>query len=338
VLLALHGWYDYIGRFAFNYRARAFDKTWKAFPCARLPEVQALAKTPDPGMQWGVGFHRSVLEKTYPVDMSWPEMHRRIRYAKDKGFRVAVYFADGILACDGVQETFDPSKVLRWGGWRGPEVSGKPYAQNPLHPEVRDFYLSYMDALLGELGKVADAFIWDETFYVKTGDLGNADYPGYADRAMMHLVRDVAARVAAAGPQLALFSSDNLGPGRPGAFPTALGAHGTYQDCSSLPQYWPYGLFSNYRNNLWSCNWYPITGFALTKYAVRTFDTPVTISNGYGDGVSLRDMAPATLKQFLDLFDERKQRRQHLTWLEDRDGVATYRGKPLRSRKELMGG
>lgn len=338
VLLALHGWYDYIGRFAFNYRARAFDKTWKAFPCARLPEVQALAKTPDPGMQWGVGFHRSVLEKTYPVDMSWPEMHRRIRYAKDKGFRVAVYFADGILACDGVKETFDPSKVLRWGGWRGPEVSGKPYAQNPLHPEVRDFYLSYMDALLGELGKVADAFIWDETFYVKTGDLGNAAYPGYADRAMMHLVRDVAARVAAAGPNLALFSSDNLSPGRLGSFPTALGAHGTYQDCSSLPQFWPYGLFSNYRNNLWSCNWYPITGFALTKYAAQTFDTPVTISNGYGDGVSLRDMPPETLKQFLDLFNERKQRRQNLTWLEEKDGVATYRGQPLKSRKALMGG
>jgi hypothetical protein len=337
VLLALHGWYDYIGRFAFNYRARAFDKTWKAFPCARLPEVQALAKSPDPGMKWGVGFHRNVLEQTYPVDMSWPEMRRRISYARSKGFRVAVYFADGILACDGVTGTFDPSKVLRWGGWRGPEVIGKPYAQNPLHPEVRGFYLAYIDALLGEVGKLADAFIWDETFYVKTGDLGNDAYPGYADRAMMHLVRDVTARVSAAGQNLALFSSDNLGPGRAGSFPTALGAHGTYQDSSSQPQYWPHGLFTNYRNNLWSCNWYPITGFALTKFAVDTFDTPVTISNGYGDGMGPANMPPATLKQFLDLFNERKQRRQHLGWLEEKDGVATYRGKPMRGRRELMG-
>lgn len=338
VLLALHGWYDYIGRFAFNYRTRSFDKTWKAFPCARLPEVQALAKTPDPGMKWGVGFHRNVVEKTYPVDMSWPEMHRRIRYAKQRGFRVAVYFADGILACDGVKETYDPSKVLRWGGWRGPEVSGKPYAQNPLHPEVRGYYLAYIDALLSEVGKLADAFIWDETFYVKTGDLGNDAYPGYADRAMMHLVRDVAARVAAAGPNLALFSSDNLGPGRAGSFPTAFGAHGTYQDSSSQPQYWPHGLFSNYRNNLWSCNWYPITGFALTKYSVETFDTPVTISNGYGDGVGPAAMSPETMKQFLDLFHERKQRRQQLTWLEEKDPAATYRGRPMRHRRELMGG
>ncbi|MCE5310144.1 MAG: hypothetical protein LLG20_21115 [Acidobacteriales bacterium] len=337
VLLALHGWYDYIGRYAFNYRSRSLDKTWKAFPCARLPEVQALAKAPDPGLKWGVGFHRNVLEKTYPVDMSWPEMQRRVRYAKNKGFRVAVYFADGILACDGVKETFDPSRVLRWGGWRGPEVSGKPYAQNPLHPDVRGFYLAYVDALLGELGRLADAFIWDETFYVKAGDLGNEAYPGYAGRAMMHLVRDVARRVAAAGPNLALFSSDNLGPGRDKTPPTALAAHGTYQDSSSQPQYWPYGLFSNYRNNLWSCNWYPITGFALTKYAADTFDTPVTISNGYGDGVSLPDIPPDTRKQFLDLFNERKQRRQILGWLEEKDGVATYRGKPMRSRRELMG-
>jgi len=337
VLLALHGWYDYIGRFAFNFRARSFDKTWKAFPCARLPEVQALAKTPDPGMKWGVGFHRNVLEKTYPVEMSWPEMHRRIRYAKEKGFRVAVYFADGILACDGVKETFDPSKVLRWGGWRGPEVSGRPYAQNPLHPEVRGFYLAYIDALLGEAAKLADAFIWDETFYVKTGDLGNDAYPGYADRAMMHLVRDVASRVAAASPNLALFASDNLGPGRTGVFPTALGAHGTYQDCSSQPQYFPYGLFSNYRNNLWSCNWFPITGFALTRYAVDTFDTPVTISNGYGDGVGPSAMNAETTRQFVDLFNQRKQRRQQLTWMEEKDGVATYRGKPMRHRRDLLG-
>jgi hypothetical protein len=63
----------------------------------------------------------------------------------------------------------------------------------------------------------------------------------------------------------------------------------------------------------------------------------VTISNGYGDGVSLSDMAPEMRKQFLDLFNERKQRRQHLTWLEEKDGVPTYRGKPMRSRKELMG-
>jgi hypothetical protein len=54
--------------------------------------------------------------------------------------------------------------------------------------------------------------------------------------------------------------------------------------------------------------------------------------------VSLRDMPPETLKQFLDLFSERKQRRQNLTWLEEKDGVATYRGQPLKSRKELMGG
>ena len=69
-------------------------------------------------------------------------MHRRIHYAKDKGFRVGIYYADGTNASDGVKEIYDPSKVLHWGGWEGPDTKGKTYAQNPLHPEVREFFLS----------------------------------------------------------------------------------------------------------------------------------------------------------------------------------------------------
>ena len=48
VLLALHGWYGYVGRYGFNYRARSLDRTWLAFANARAPEVQALAKRPTP--------------------------------------------------------------------------------------------------------------------------------------------------------------------------------------------------------------------------------------------------------------------------------------------------
>src|ERR1035438_4195583 len=84
-------------------------------------------------------------------------------------------------------------------------------------------------------------------------------------------------------------------------------AHGTYQDSSSLPDYWPYGLFPNFRNTLWSCNWYDITGFAFTRYAVETFDTPVAVSDGYGDNIRFADRDPKALQQFFDLFEQRKQ-------------------------------
>ena len=73
--------------------------------------------------------------------MSLANMHRRIYYAKDKGFRVGICYADGTSASDGLNDVFEPSKVLRWGGWEGPDTTGKTYAQNPLHPEVREFYL-----------------------------------------------------------------------------------------------------------------------------------------------------------------------------------------------------
>jgi hypothetical protein len=334
VLLALHGWYDYVGRYTFNARAGSLDKTWKAFPNSRAPEVQALAKRPDPGLQWGIGWHPRTLDNMVPVEMSWTDMHRRIRYAKSRGFRVALYFADGVLACDGLPGIFDPSKVLRWGGWSGPDTKGKSYSQNPLHPDVRAFYKAYMHALLAEVGKEVDAFIWDETFYVLGGDLGTAAAPGYADRAMMHLVREVASEVAAASPQLAFFTSDNLRPFKTDRqIPTALAAHGTYQDSSSLPQYWPCGLFTNFRNTLWSCNWYDITGFALTRYAVETFDTPVAVSDGYGDNIPFAGREPRVLQQFFDLFEQRKQRRMRLHWVDENN---TYRGKPLRTRRELM--
>jgi hypothetical protein len=261
-------------------------------------------------------------------------MRRRIRYAKSRGFRVALYYADGLVACDGLADIFEPSKVLRWGGWSGPDTKGKSYAQNPLHPDVYGFYKTYMQALLGEVGKEVDGFIWDETFQVLGGDLGTAAVPGYADRAMMHLVRDVASEVAAAGPQLAFFTSDNLRPFKTDRqIPTALAAHGTYQDSSSLPDYWPYGLFPNFRNTLWSCNWYDITGFAFTRYAVETFDTPVAVSDGYGDNIRFADRDPKALQQFFDLFEQRKRRRMRIHWVEENN---TYRGQPLRTKKELM--
>ena len=46
--LALHGWYDYVGRYAFDWHKGVFDKEWTAFPSALTPHVQALATFPHP--------------------------------------------------------------------------------------------------------------------------------------------------------------------------------------------------------------------------------------------------------------------------------------------------
>jgi hypothetical protein len=82
-----------------------------------------------------------------------------------------MYFADGMNAGEGLAD-FDPSCVLRWGGWQGPDSKGRSYMRNPLHPKVRAFYLDYTQALLAEFGQEVDALNWDETFHIPAGQLG----------------------------------------------------------------------------------------------------------------------------------------------------------------------
>jgi len=71
---------------------------------------------------WG---WRKILGSMRPVEMSLDEMHRRIRHAKQRGFRCVLYFGDGVNSGDGLSQIHDPGKVLAWGGWIGPETSGR---------------------------------------------------------------------------------------------------------------------------------------------------------------------------------------------------------------------
>jgi hypothetical protein len=218
-------------------------------------------------------------------------------------------------------------------GGRAPDTKGRTYAQNPLHPEVRDFYLKYIRALLDEFGKEVDGFIWDETYTVGTDDLGPEAAPGYASRGMMTLVKEVASEVAKFNPQLAFFASDDIGAWYQyeRSAPYALVAHGTYQDSWCTPVGWSYGLFPNYRNVLWSCNWAPITRFEYTRYAVETFGTPVAISNGaFGDDIGIGDMTDEQQKKILDLFNSRKRERMTIGWIEERSRNPEYEGKEVK--------
>ncbi len=335
VFLALHAWYDLVGHYTYNHPTHSFDKQWIALPSARDKEVQALGDAPEGWNSWY--WHKRALVDLQPVPMSIAEVHRRIKYAKDRGFRVGMYYADGLSSCDRGKPLADPTKVLHWGGWHGPDTLGKTYQQSPLHPGVRDFFKGYLQALIHEYGREVDGFIMDETFFVDPGDLGTPAYPGYADRAMMTLVKELAALVAVASQELVFFASDVIGVRNwIHKAPYALMAHATYQDSGSRPEAWPYGLFPNFRNTLWSCNWAPVSNFRYTKYGVETFDTPVTISNGCaGDDMGISEVSPEMLKAMIDLFDKRKTRRMDIGWIEENQGNFTYQGREVKYKSSL---
>jgi hypothetical protein len=330
VFLGLEGWMDYFGRYAFDWRKGVFDEEWTVFPRALDVHLDPLADLPDNGTE--IMFHKRSLQALRPVRTSRADIHRRIRYAKDKGFRVGMYYADGTNAGDGLKETYAPDKVLHWGGWGGPETSGRTYGQNPLHPEVREFYRKYIGALLDEYGKEVDGFIWDESFVVAPNELGPDATPGYAGQGMMTLMKEVAADVASFSSQLAFFASDDIGAARQfeQAAPYALVTHGTYQDSWCSASAWPYGLFPNYRNILWSHNWAPVTRFQYSRYGVETFAVPVPWSVSYvGDDIGISEMTAQQQKQIKDLFEKRKLERMEISWIEEGTANPEYQGKDV---------
>ncbi|HWE52675.1 MAG TPA: hypothetical protein VG273_22980 [Bryobacteraceae bacterium] len=329
VLFVLHGWYGYIGRYTYDHRSGSLAKRWAAFPQARAPGVQQLANQYKPANPYS--WRPEAVRALQPVELSLEEMHRRIRYGKDRGFRVALYYGDGLGACDGLKDIFDPSKVLRWGGWTLPDTLGRYYVQNPIHPDVRAFFQGYIQALLGEYGREVDGFVWDETFLITSGDLGTTQYPGYAARAMMRLVESLSVAVQEFRQELAFLTSDNLGL-RNHDVPCALVAHGTYQDSAMFPGAWAYGLFPNCRNVMWSCNWAPIRFLERTRYAAETFDAPVSISNGYGEDLGVSEMSHAALEKIVHLFDRRKSRRMEISWIQETGGAQRYQGRPVMPR------
>ena len=343
VVLALHGWYDLIGKYTFLPKTGALEKQWTAFPAARSPLVQSWGRGPDAGNPPtllgtpGYGWPRKSVEALEPVPMSLEEMHRRIRFAKERGFRVVLYFADGLNACDSLKDIYDPAKVLNWGGWEGPDTLGKVYAQNPIHPDVRAFYNGYIHSLLDEYGKELDGFVWDETYTVKPGAIGSGAAAGYADRALMTLMQEVAGAVAAY-PGMAFLSSDNIGYQKDiRNAPYCLMAHGTYQDSQCRPEAWPYAIFPNFRNTFWSCNWAPVTNFEFTRFGVENFDVPVSISNGsFGDDIGISDMTASQSKRVMDLFAARKQRQMRIRWIEERNPPRFYGGRSIENKYNIL--
>lgn len=310
--LCLHGWYDFLGRYSFEARTGKLDREWTAF------SNWSNARAAHPFGTIGGERVSMSFENCKPIKMSLEEVHHRLQYARSRGFRVGLYFADGVNAGEGLAD-FEPGRVLEWGGWQGADSRGKSYLQNPLHPAVRAFFLNYTAALLAEFGPDLDALVWDETFHVPCGRLGTEAWPGYADRAMMRLVREVAAVVEAYNRQhrrqIALLTSDCLGAfGAELKGPYALMSHGTFQDSWCQPVAWSHGTFANYRNVLWSCCWWPVTKWSWVEFGVREYQAPVSISNGWGDDKGFAELTAVQQGRVLQLFQWRKQQPTRLRW------------------------
>lgn len=310
ILLALHGWYDHVGQYCLDTKTGKLIEKWIVF--SNYEKVKGKKPLYDlDGVNVDVGFN-----ECRPVEMSLDEIHRRVDYAKSKGFKIGIYYSDGTNAGDGLSN-YQPQRELYTGGWVGPDTKGKVYCQNPLNPEVYHFYITYIHALLEEFGGNADAFIWDESFMVRISDIGKEPYGGYAARAMMRMMRDVVLEVQkyndANKKQIAFLASDNINFPKANFWaPYAIMSHGTFQDSHCRPDMWSYAIYPNYRNVVWSCCWWPISRWDWVEMGVKKYQAPVAISNGWGDNKGFSEMSQDMQKKVLDLFNHRKTFRTNL--------------------------
>ena len=290
VAVCLHGWYDYFQQYTYDPKDQKLLNEWTAFP------------------------------GTFKAPMSLAEMHRRLKFAKDLGFRVLLYFADGTNS-DGGSPNFRKDYVLKdktgktFPGWKGPDSLGQPWMMDPCVPELRDWYRGYLKALLNEYAKDVDGFVWDETFYIETNFISYTQpAPAYADRAMMSLVSELTKMVQSyhdRNPDLVFLASDL------GRTHYALVANGTYQDSAMREEDWGPSMFANYRNCLWSCNWFPLRQAKQNEIAAEKYGLPQGVSNGWEDNCGPSRMPSELLDDVLRRFtknvESKRERMRYLT-------------------------
>jgi hypothetical protein len=291
VALCLHGWYEDIGGYSYDESKKEIKPQWIA------------------------------MDRTRKIPMSREEVRRRLDLARELGFRTLLYFGTGVTQDSG-RPTYRPEWNLEGeqgkmpSPWVGPDTWGKLYVRNPAHPQVFQWYCDYLSALLKAFGPSLDGFVWDETFYVPMGVICRAPQPAYCDRAMFRLVKKLTAQVKAYDPQKVFLASDSPTAQRviPGY---AMVADGTYQDSGCWMSHWPFGLFPNWRNTLWSCNWSSISRFEKTKASVERYRVPVAISNGWNDDRGPSEWTDADREKILALFRWRLAQGPRVRYLPD---------------------
>lgn len=309
VCVCLHGWYDVIGRYSMNERSRTIEDAWTA--------LVHRSDTPAGALD--------------PVPMNRERICQMLRYARDRGFRTVLYYGDGLVAdSQWAAAHFPAEAVLKCGGWEV-GIASHAVILNPLHPDIRRWFTDYTKALLDAWGADLDGLVWDETYYITAGERGPAACPGYADRAWMTLMQEVARIAHAYRRDLAVLGSDCLGTAHSldtvEAVAYSLVVDGCWQDTECEPNSWAYGLFPNWRNVLWSCNWAPEQLRHFSEHGVRGFGAPVPTSNGYLESRGPSDMTPEQLDRTLALFAERVRNPRSPFWLtEDDPRIPHWRG------------
>lgn len=313
-ITALHAWYDVVGRFCYDPDTKRLDDSWTAFPFAdSVPSFASPITHPVvPGIPNGPANHGwRNLDKLQSVPMDWDNVRERLSYAKSRGIRTAFYVLTGMLSA-GNRDThiaqgtgLDIGPHWPGGWWSGPDLQGDSYIMNPLHPEVAERLLGYIDAVLEKVGDLTDALVMDESYYVHRGALGPAACPGYADRALMRLVQEIAKRCHAHRSDLAFFTSDELGMNflRYEYVPYSVYSDGIFHDAWCVPESWDAVRFPTWRNAAWSVNWAPVTNLEWTRWGVVAHGAPVSISNGsFGDDTGISEVTPEVREQIAELW------------------------------------
>jgi len=312
-LFTLHGWYDEVGRFCFDPTTGKLDEEWRVFPFIASEELLAreLVQQPENNLPRGYAFRN--LRDYRPLELNWAEVRKRLRHAKDLGFRTGFYLLTGLMALGDRELHVKDGTGLETEAvlWIGPDAVGRTYLMNPLHPEVRSRVLALTEALLERVGDLVDAMVIDEAYYIGYGELGPASCPGYADQAQASLIHELARLCHGYDPSLAVLTADHLGTqtleGK--AYPYSLFADGIYHDAWCHAQPWQACRLPAWRNVVWSCNWAPSTEILNTKWAVLAEDAPIAISNGcFGDDIGLADMSEEQRALIAELWKVRKSR------------------------------
>ena len=314
-LFCLHGWYDQIGRYCYDATTGQLDERWIAFPHIHHPELLKMQNRPPMTIGVPPAYTFRNLEHYHPVNLSWEDLRARILYARERGFRVAMYHTTGFqMSGDPSDHIADGTGLdLPYGLWCGPDLIGPTYVANPLHDDVRRWFLGLTKALLDRVGDVIDALVLDEAYYIGFGTLGPDACPGYADRAQLELIRAVADLCHGVRADLAYLTADHIGTlhFENRAFPYSLYADGIYHDAWCSPSSWQCSLIPTWRNVTLSCNWAPVSAFANTRFGVLAYDAPIATSNGcFGDDVGLAEMPPDMFAKIRELWRIKNNRKR----------------------------
>ena len=256
VACCLHGWYDRTGFYCYDQKADRLADVWTAFDNG------------DP--------------RRKPIRMSKAEMHGKIRFAKDLGFRVVLYYADCTnLTAARAEESWCGKDYRRYlhtnkadkqpAGWTGP--CGGGLQLDISQPDVRKWFAEYFQALLREYGEEIDGLVLDESNYFSAGAICLRDGrpTAYGDEAQMRFIHDLTVALQEhrrRNPDLCLFEGSHYLYG--------LVTHGSFTDFEGIP------LVVNYRNTSIQCCWTTRGSATSTASSERTPTavTPMGLTSG----------------------------------------------------------